>query len=413
MKNTIKLPQLAWHGERELKLPVPGGWNVETCNMAGYNRKAMKPLEIGKAISSPIGLPPIREMARGKKEVVIIFDDMSRVTRVAQVVPFVLEELAAAGIADSQIRFVGAPGCHGAMDRFDFVKKLGENVVSRFPVFNHNAFGNCTYVGTTSAGTKVHVNAEVMKCDLKIAIGSIVAHIFAGFGGGAKIVMPGITSIETTEAFHRYGMKVKQEHPEKPIGIGIYEGNPLRLDMEEAAKLAGLDIKIDCILNMWGETVAIYAGELRQAFAAGVKDAKEHYLTPRAKDKDIVIANAYTKANEAEGGLVTAMPSVSSKGGDLVLIGNAPEGHCTHFLMGTFGNDIGGNLRLQIKLPPNVNNLFIYNEYPDFTIKSYIDPAEKAMILSRWEDVVRLLREKHGDNASVAVYPNAEIQYCA
>ena len=413
MATTIRLPQLAWHGTKELELPLPDSWQVEVCNMAGFNRPAMKPSEIRTAITNTIGAPPIRELAKGKTEVVIVFDDMTRVTRVAQIVPFVLEELAEAGIPDNKIRFIPALGCHGAMDRFDFAKKLGEETLSRFPVYNHNPFGNCVYVGTTSYGTEVFINAEVMKCDLKIAIGSIVPHIMSGFGGGEKIIMPGVTSIETTEAFHRLGDKIKQEHPDKPMGMGIFHDNPLRLDMEEAATLAGLDIKIDCIVNMWGETVAIFAGAPKLALAAGVEEAKAHYLTPRAEDKDIVIANTFAKVNEAVSGLITTLPAVSHKGGDIVLIVNAPEGQVTHYLMGPFGKTIGGNLRLQIKLLPHVNHLIIFNEYPDIASIGYLDEPDKVLFMNRWDDVLQLLQELHRADAKVAVYPNAEIQYCA
>jgi nickel-dependent lactate racemase len=85
--------------------------------------------------------------------VVIIFDDIQRVTRVSKIVPFVLEELAEAGISDNAIRFICANGCHAAMDRSDMAKKLGEDVLRRFPVYNHNAFGNCVDAGVTSPGT--------------------------------------------------------------------------------------------------------------------------------------------------------------------------------------------------------------------------------------------------------------------
>ena len=411
--NIIRLPQRAWHEPKELELSLPDSWQVKVCNMAGYNRPAMKPDEIKTAITNLIDTPPIRELAKGKNEVVIIFDDMSRVTRVADTVPFVLEELAEAGVPDSKIRFIAALGCHGAMNRFDFVNKLGEETLSRFPVYNHNPFDNCVYIGTTSYGTKVFINAEVMKCDLKIAIGSIVPHIMTGFGGGGKIIVPGVASIETTEAFHRLEAKAKQEHPDKPItGMGIFDINPLRLNIEEAAALAALDVKIDCIVNMWGETVAIFAGEPTLAYAASVQEAKAHYLTPRAEDKDIVIANTFAKVNESEGGLITTLPAVSHKGGDIVLICNVPEGHVTHYLMGPFGKTIGGKLRLQIKLPPHVNHLIIFNEYPDIASIGYFEEPDKVLLMNRWDDIVRLLQGLHGANAKVAVYPNAEIQYC-
>ena len=127
MSQTLRLPQLAWHGTKELALPLPDDWQVEMGYMAGYNRPALSSDQIREAVTDNlIGIPPIRELARGKKEVVIIFDDMTRVTRVAEIVPFVLKELAAAGIPDSHIRFIAALGCHGAMNRLDFVKKLGE-----------------------------------------------------------------------------------------------------------------------------------------------------------------------------------------------------------------------------------------------------------------------------------------------
>ena len=381
--------------------------------MAGYNRPAMKPAEIGAALTNLIGTSPIRELARGKEEVVILFDDMSRVTRVAQIVPFVLDELAGAEVPDSKIRFIAALGCHGAMDRFDFVKKLGEETLSRFPVYNHNPFDNCVYVGTTSYGTKVFINAEVMRCDLKIGIGSIVPHIMAGFSGGAKILMPGVASIETIEAFHRLEAKAKQEHPDKPVtGMGIFKDNPLRLNMEETATLAGLDVKIDCIVNMWRETVAIFTGSPKQAYAAGVEEAKGHYLTPRVEDKDIVIANTFAKVNESESGLIIALPAVSHKGGDIVLICNAPEGHATHYLMGPFGKTISGKLRLQIRLPSHVNHLIIFNEYPDIASMGYFEEPDKILLMNKWDDVLKLLQELHGASAKVAVYPNAEIQYC-
>ncbi len=81
--------------------------------------------------------------------------------------------------------------------------------------------------------------------------------------------------------------------------------------------------------------------------------------------------------------------------------------------MGPFGKTIGGNIRLQIKLPPHVNHLIIFNEYPDIAGLGYFEEPEKVLLMNRWDDVLQLLQESHGTDARVAVYPNAEIQYCA
>src|SRR4030042_29384 len=219
--------------------------------MEGYNRPRLESADIKKAVGSPIGMAPLREYARGKKQVVILFDDMARVTRVAEIVPHVLAELGAAGINDSRIRFIAACGCHGAMNRSDFTKKLGEDVLRRFPVYNHTPFDNCVYAGTTRGGTKVLINAEVMKCDLKIGIGSIVPHIMAGFGGGGKIVLPGVAAYETILAFHSSRESSGRRRDKDTVtGMGAYEGNPRRRDIDEAAGIAGLDMKIDAIVNM-------------------------------------------------------------------------------------------------------------------------------------------------------------------
>ena len=413
MVKEIILPQIAWHGVKELTVPLPESWEVEVCNMAGYNRPHLKPAGIKKAIANPIGMTPLREYARGKKEAVILFDDMARVTRVAEMAPYVLEELVAAGIGDSQIRFICASGCHGAMNRADFVKKLGEDVLKRFPVYNHNPFNNCVYAGTTTGGTKININAEVMKCDLKIGIGSIVPHIMAGFGGGSKIVLPGVAAYETILALHSPRETAGGGGFKDTVsGMGALGDNPRRRDIDEAAEIAGLDMKIDAIVNVWGETAAIFAGKPRPAYAVALEAARKHYLTPQVKDKDIIITNTFAKANEAVSGLLIAFPAVKKSGGDVVLVANAPEGQATHYLMGPFGNSIGGQLRLRMKTPDNVNHLIVYNEYPEIASRNYLEETDKVIMTDNWADVVKLLEKNHGPKAKVAVYPDADIQYC-
>jgi nickel-dependent lactate racemase len=299
---------MAWYGDTELEIDFPESWDVTVCRMHGQDAAALSEDGIRKAFRNPIGTKTIKELAKGKREVAILFDDMSRATPTEVIIPYVLEELAAAGIADDNIRFIAAIAAHGSMNGIDFRKKLGDEVMGRFPVYNHNPYENCTPLGVSGRGTPISVNSEVMSCDLKIGIGSIVPHPFSGFGGGSKIILPGVASMETIDANHsRLGLS-------PTIGIGTYEGNLVKQDMDETARMAGLDIKVDAILNLKREVTALFVGDLIAEHVEGVKLAREHYATDMVSDADIVVANCYSKANEMVLALGIAPPLLSKRG---------------------------------------------------------------------------------------------------
>jgi len=375
---------------------MPDSWEVEICNIAGYNLPGLNNEQIKASLNNLIGSTTIRDMARGKKEVVIIVDDMTRVTRAAKIIPFVLEELAAAGIPDKSIRFVVALGGHAPLDRADLVKKLGETTVVKYPVYNHNIFQFCTYAGTTSRGNKVNINSEVMACDFKITIGTVVPHGLASYSGGGKKILPGVAAAETIAFNHELRHTTD------------YETNAVRLDMEEAAQIVGIDLAIECMINYWGETTAIFAGTEQSAHEASVHAARTHYLAPKAVNKDIVVANAYAKSNEATS-VMRCMPSVNAAGGDMVIIANAPRGQIVHYLMGWWGRKTGGLLKPKSKATANVNRLIIYTEYPSKADLDWFEDSPRVMLMDNWNDILKILVEAHGDKAAVAVYPNADI----
>jgi len=277
-----------------------------------------------------LGAPTIREIAKGKKEVAIIFDDYVRGSKWSEISTVILDELAAAGIPDESIRFICGLGCHGTANRTDFVRKLSEDIVSRYMVVNHNAFVGNQYVGTTKTwGTKIEANGELMHCDLKIALGVTVPHPIAGFGGGSKAILPGVVSYQTIVDNHANSlgaafaaMKESQERGTPPtIGLGVYgEVHPITDESDEAARMAGLDFAVNTLINKKGEHCSVYAGQFHEVHQAAIAEAKTHYTTEMPARADIVIANAFYKANENLIALFSTPSALKHSGGDLVLV---------------------------------------------------------------------------------------------
>jgi nickel-dependent lactate racemase len=405
--NSIQLPQLAWYEDTMLEVDFPATWDVHICRMEGHDAVPLSEEGIREAFRNPIGSRTIRELAAGKKEVAIIFDDMTRATPTAAVIPYVLEELATAGITDDHIRFIAAIATHGAMNGIDFRKKLGDDVMDRFLVYNHNPYENCTPLGFTRQGTPVSINSEFMACDLKIGIGSIVPHPYTGFGGGSKIVLPGVASMETIDANHsRLSLS-------PTIGIGRYENNAVKQDMDETAKMAGLDIKVDAIMNMKREITALFVGDPVEEHVEGCKLATRHYATEFVHDVEVVVANCYAKSNEMVLAPPIAAPLLSGNGGgDMVVVAVTPEGQITHYWGRSFGKTFGGRAWTPKKtLPPHTKKLTVLAPYPDRVGGDWMAPYDLINWARSWPEVLEGLKKDYGDRAKVAVIPDATIQY--
>lgn len=408
---SISVPRRIWYEEDDQHLIFPDAWDAMLCLMQGHDAPRISARDIKSAIKNPLGNHPLRELAKGRNEVAIVFDDISRPTRVAEIVPHVLEELHAAGIPDKAIRFVCATGCHGAHTYTDFQKKLGNEIMDNFPVYNHNVYENCTYVSETTQGTKLWINSEVMACDLKIAIGSVVPHPQTGFGGGGKILLPGIASIDSIEAFHCLEFKAREEGRGNTVGPGNYAENPMVKDFTEAARLAGLDFKIDTLVNGKGEPCAIFAGTPETVYHEAVKLAVDHYATKSIPDADIVVVNTYCKGNEAIVGLLIGIPMLMAKGGDLVLIMDCPAGQVVHYLLGSFGAKAKGRLfsAVNFRLPWLKRVIVLCLQFEKATTDWLAIPD--AIWVKTWEEVLEILRRDFPDKARVGIVPDGTVQY--
>jgi nickel-dependent lactate racemase len=306
------LQQNVWQGFEPVEIDLPDDWDVEYHGIAADDMPALTREEIRARIDAPCGSAPLRELARGRERVAIVFDDISRATPTKILAEIVLEELHAAGIRKEQIRFICALGTHGALDRNDFVCKLGENIVRQYRVFNHNCYENCVCIGKTKRGFDVCINKEFMSCDLRIGLGAILPHVFNTFGGGGKILFPGLASIDTVEQNHNAALGFCHEHDLIPAQVmGDMRVDGMRREVEEMTRMVGQFFKIDCLYNTRFEIVGLFAGDPIEEYYAAIPMAKKIYVTPRSKDKQIVIVNANARANESTIAMTVGLMLVS------------------------------------------------------------------------------------------------------
>jgi len=403
----VQLPQLLWYGNTTLEIDLPDDWDVEFCPMRGAQRPPLTLAQMEAAIFDPIDSPPIRRIARGKRSAVIVFDDMTRPTQTYELAPIVLKELEAAGIEADAITFVCALGTHGALTQHELRKKLGTTIVERYRVFNHNPYENCISLGTTRYGTPVMINREVMSAEVKIGIGCVTAHAQTGFSGGGKLLLPGVAHIDAITHYH---LDVVRQAPET-TGLGKFENNIMRANIAEAARMVGLDFKIDVLFNGRGLITDVFAGRLESAFARAVETAKSHYATdPRPRGKRLVVANAFAKANEMTIAAGVGMRALADLSGTVVVIANAPEGQVVHYLLGRFGRDYGGRQYPVTTVPPGVD-LVIMAPHLDKTFGDWFANPEAITWTRDWKQTRDLLQSRFGPGTPVAVIPNATMQY--
>ena len=410
---SVDIPWGSWYRKKGISLTFPRNWKVVTASMVDAPDVGQS--EIRKAFTNPIACESICRLAEGKKTATIAVDDLTRPTQAYRFLPFIINELNKAGVKDENIKIILAIGCHRPLMRPDYEKKIGKAIANRFPVYNHNAYENLVDIGVTSRGTPLQVNRFFVESDVKIGVGFITPHPSAGFGGGAKIVIPGSGSIGTIERNHTPAFM------DKIGGTGLSQGhdldrNELRLDMEEGARMAGLDFIVNSVGTSDGRTAGVFAGDLVKAHRAAVELAQKVYLTESPTDADIGVFNAFpedTELHQAQKALNVWRGNIKRcivrEGGKIVISTASSDGLGFHSL-----GDRGSRLhrkadqrkaiaemfqsRKVIVFSPNCSRLDLLERYP-----------ESVIIRNTWEDVIEELKDE-SSSQSVTVFPNGSLQ---
>jgi hypothetical protein len=176
--------------------------------------------------------------------------------------------------------------------------------------------------------------------------------------------------------------------------------------------MAGLDMKVDCIYNLDRKVTHLFVGDVVAEHEAGVKVAREYWSTDVVDGCDIVIANSFSKADEALLSVGVAAPLLKTSGGDMVLLVITPEGQINHYWSRSFGKNLGGrSFRPKTALPPNTKRLTMMQPYPDYVGADWVAPYEMINFTRDWPTTIEQLKAAYGAKAKVAVIPDASVQF--
>ena len=249
--------------------------------------------EAGAAFDSPIGSPPLDEIAGSQDSVLIVVSDATRATASAQVVNLLVRRLVQTGVSPARIAIIFATGIHRPVSEKEKTELLTPFVVQRLQILQHDAYdpASLTTLGKTQSGIPVEVNKALKEYSRVFLTGGITFHYFAGFTGGRKSICPGLASAKTIEATHMLALDFESGGRKTGVGTGILDGNAVHEECERVAALIEPAFSVNTIVDESKRAVRMFCGDWRLAHRTGCEYYLDHHSVEISVKRDIVIAS--------------------------------------------------------------------------------------------------------------------------
>lgn len=329
--------------------------------------------EIRYALNNPIGSARLREIVKPGEKVVVITSDITRPMPSRRVLPYVLKELAIAGVKETDIRIVLALGSHRHHTEEEKMYLVGEEIYQRVEVVDSDP-EDCVLLGTTSRGTPVEVFRPVAEADRRVCLGNIEYHYFAGYSGGAKAIMPGVSTRRAIQSNH-------QMMVQPTARTGVLDNNPVRQDIEEAVQLIPIDFILNVVLDDHKRIVKAVAGHYQLAHREGCRFLDKLYkieipaladivvTTPGGQPKDINLYQAQKALDNAQhavrpGGIIILVAACGEGLGEKVferwMLNATHPGQMVHNIQCNF--ELGGHKAAAIGMILEKGQVFLVSE---------------------------------------------------
>ena len=278
------------------------------------------------ALEAPIGARPLRELARGRRDAVIVISDRTRPVPNAVLLPPILDALRDGGLSADRITVQVATGLHRPCHPAELDEMLGPSLARSLRVVQHDARDRDAHadLGPSRSGLPVLIDRFFLERDLRIATGLIEPHLMAGYSGGRKAVCPGLAAVETIRVAHGAPML------EGRIGPGIVVGNPLHEALLEVVRGIGVDFLVNVALDRCRRVAGVFCGDLEAAHTEGMRfvEAESHVALDEPADLVIVSGGGdpldATFYQAIKG--VAAAAGVVRPGGVILLVASLSEG---------------------------------------------------------------------------------------
>ena len=414
---TIKIPY--YTSTLDLHVAEENLKQVITAKMHEYDPGKSETELIHEALEHPIGTPRLRELAKGKRKVVLVTSDHTRAVPSKLTLPILLAEIRE-GNPDAEITILIATGLHRPTTEEEQRRMFGDTIVDHERIAINNAFdpSQFVHVCTLPSGADFQVNKLATECDLLVTEGFIEPHFFAGFSGGRKSILPGICSQETVNENHSY-KAISSPY----ANTGVLEHNPIHEDMVCAARAVNVQFIFNVALNGEKKVIAAWAGDLEQAHAAGVAFIREWSQCPGITGDVVVTSNGGYPLDQnlyQSPKAVATAEACAGEDGVIIMCCSCADGMGgTHFAklikMGTV-DEIDGYLS---KIPPKETipeqwcpQIYarILKKHPVILVTTYLDHEEvrKANMIpaSTPDEALEIAYQMKGRNAQVVVIPD-------
>jgi nickel-dependent lactate racemase len=281
---------------------------------------------IWRALSVPIESPPLASLARGKKSACIVISDITRPVPNRVILPPLLKTIEKAGIGREAITILIANGMHRPNLGQELASMVGDEIMDRYRIVNHRCREPGDYCKVAEIeDAPIEINRHYLDADLKILTGLIEPHFYAGYSGGRKSILPGISSFETMKFMHSYRMI---DHPN--VTNCLLEGNPFHEYGLRVAEWVGVDFILNVVINRDREISGVFAGHCNHAHVAGCDRVARHALVRLDARAEMVVTSGGGYPLDAtfyqiSKALICAM-DILKKGGTIVVACECREG---------------------------------------------------------------------------------------